>query len=266
MRAQRLDSNGAPVGEAVTIGTARRGSRVAIATMETTELVAWQSSQGITGVLIDGDEVSAPIAISSHELVESMPDVAANGSRFLVAWNREVPPVVCAGLCFPQHSLHSVAVTREGTPASATVEVAPIEAFDPRVVWDGAAFSIFWSGSDELTGEAYIGARKMSAGGYPLSEARKLAIGTTLHAVTWSGNEFFVATTMSSTLSLVRLDRDLDVIDTTPLSPRHRVDARAAVVNAVVVYLDRGSEFVSSRAVSRRIGDDVSVPRRRSVR
>jgi hypothetical protein len=111
----------------------------------------------------------------------------------------------------------------------------------------------------------------VSATGVPIGAERLLHPGT-LQDVVWLEGQFFMAVDEGARFAFLRLDADLNVVESVPFHARLAPGESMSIAPSwsgdfVLAYAARNpNEGASSRAVLRLVGENVASPRRRTVR
>ncbi|HJW95520.1 MAG TPA: hypothetical protein VJ901_18020 [Thermoanaerobaculia bacterium] len=257
--ARRLgNDNALPIGDVLSLGESSTDARIAIAAVGARHLVVWESpdhhivgARILDGVLLD----TKPFAISHGSAREWNATIATNGDSFAVAWNRDYTGGICVEGCMPPASIQSASVERDGV-VGPTIEVAPMDARDPRLVWDGSDYVLFWTTRPSALFARHLG-----------SPARKIRDGALPLGVTWTGSEYLVAFASGGYLFAGRVDAALNLQEVASVTT---IDTsfRDAVLSPAVLAYPTKSNFDVSRAVVRIIGEDASpaASRRRTSR
>ena len=247
----------------IEVGPAQFYSRVAIAAVGTTHLVAWASPDGeIKTTRVSRESVLDPVPLTIGPGVD--PAVATDGHRFLVAWNR-IRPVPCVEGCIPPRSIHAAAISRTGNLASAVLDLGPEDSSAPVVVWNGSDYVVFWFDSEWYgPPRRRMLSRRVSRAGVPEGMATPIAEPATPLSARWSGEDYLLVVA-GDEFSLVRVDEDFKLVDSTEVRGPHWMST-VVLTGQWLVYNRFRLEIGSiSRVIGRRIGEDVAVPRRRRI-
>lgn len=247
-----------PVGDVLRLGESAADARIGIAAIGTRHLVVWESpDHHIVGTRIrDGALLDAkPFAISNGAGREWNATVATNGDSFVVAWNRDFTCGICIEGCMPPTTIQSAAISRDGLVGT-TTEVASMDARDPRIVWDGSGYVIFWTARPSS-----LQARRVTTSGVPIDEPRIIRENSLPLGVAWNGSDFLVAFASNGQLFTARIDARLNLQETALVTTIDTPFRNVVLLPNLLAYPSKKS-FDVSRAVMRAIGEQTS-PRRR---
>lgn len=188
----------------------------------------------------------------------------------LIAYNHPVPPQTCpTDACAPRFSIRATVL--HGRTPGAAIDIAPVGASAPRVVYDPTRneFLVFWSME---TGGTFA-QRVTTGGGTPvlIGGPRKVHDGSLHDATIARGGEYALVVEERDRYAVVRLGAELDVIESLPFYTRLaggaliEISADEATL-PMLTYAASADGGASSRVVFRLVEERVGTTKRRSVR
>jgi hypothetical protein len=263
---------GAPDPEARSLGPGRSDTGIAIAATPLQQLVVWVApGNRILGVRLtpDGRPLDVqPIEIAAYP--ESSlngvldPKIATDGETFFVAWTVYVCP--CIGLATPRIGSAVVSSSGIASPIQYVSRPGPV-ALNPRVVWNGSSFAVWYTESRWPEGDTMV--RRFHPGGTPVDAlAAPVLKGQIVLALAWSGSEYVAATrpsAESTALGIARIDRDFRVSQVNPVTNHLSLWSRPVLVasgKSQFLAYGRMDDKGVSRVMARRIDVPMSVRRR----
>ena len=169
------------------------GSQVALSSNGRESLLAWTGST-VFAVRLDQNalQLDAPQRISFDDFTDSTPQIAWNGSMWLVAWEETIPAPNPCFVCGrppvpPTHDIHAARVTAAMQlldPVAIVVAGSSADEAMPSVASNGTDFVVTWS-------ESVVRARHVDANGTQ-SAVINLSSGSN-SSVASRGGDYFVA-------------------------------------------------------------------------
>lgn len=262
------------------VGDVAMGTPIEVFHMHVFHVILWTAPDG----LLKGVYRSLLARIGYNESVFDVTDEPAvnpsagtpwNNTPALIAYNRPVPSGECASC--PQrfsirartHGSHLDHFPFSGKATATAIDIAPAGAFAPRVVASATDVVVFWSMEE---GGSYA-QRVNTAGGLAvkIGGVRKLHDGTLHDASLGVDGEYYLAVQKGLRFAFVRVDRDLDLIESVPFAAHLAPGATISLgsdtrTGAMLSYAAQRPGETAPKAVFRVVGDNVAGQRRRSVR
>ena len=262
-----IGSNYEPDGTPERVAAVTPGTRIAVFNTHVFHVLVWT---GVDGRLQTAERSllarigydPTPWALTVDEAVNPAVTDTPSTHTPLVAYNH---PVTLEGTT--RNSVRATTIwSRNPQPA---VDIAPAGASEPRVVFNGTDFFVFWSMDDGTYAQ-----RVSTQGGQALrlGEPRKIAEGQFHDASAGARGDTFVVVDYGTRFALLRFDGELDRIDaarfSANLAPGSKISLSAHFhASPMLAYAEIDPANVTrSRAVFRLVDDGTAAGRRRSVR
>jgi hypothetical protein len=227
-----------PASDPVVSGAFENQSNPAAAWGTDSYLVAWEDDRNDDGsddvfaarVAADGTVLDpAGIAIATGPGQQRLPDVASDGTDFLVVWGEEVG--------VGQYDVFGARVSPEGVILDQRIEISTATGYqqDPSVAWSGVTYLVVWDDSRGGDNDIF-GARVTADGtvldvsGVRLWNTRPPDKGAFNPRIDWGDTTYLV------TWEVVRTDQDTDIL-------AERVDADGIVLDTGALQIAVAEDF-----------------------